>query len=102
MRHSVLLIGSFCLLYGFNHQIQNVIFKDFSISQKNLILLGGCVYIFTAIGTIGYKALYALQKGYRIYVLQAIGGILSSLIALMFQKCVRLLKRMESFSMRKT
>lgn len=79
----VLLVVSFCLLYCLNHNIQNIVFKDFSIARGDLVLLAGSMYIFTAIGSIGYKALYAFQKGYWIHILQAIGGVLSSIIALM-------------------
>jgi O-antigen/teichoic acid export membrane protein len=79
-----LLAVSLSLLFIFNSGIQRFIFKDFSIielfeNQKHLILISGCFYIFTAVGTIGYKALYAFQKGYWVHVFQGLGGILSAL-----------------------
>ncbi|HSW87229.1 MAG TPA: MATE family efflux transporter [Rhabdochlamydiaceae bacterium] len=79
----LLFIVFFGLLYFLNHHIQNWIFKDFTIEQTELIFFVGSIYIFTAVGSIGYKALYALQKGYWIHVLQAAGAILSSSIAMM-------------------
>lgn len=72
------LIIFILLLFGLGAQIESFIFSDFQLEsdQGKAFLIAGILYVITAIGSVGYRALYAFQKGYWVHILQAVASLL--------------------------
>lgn len=72
----VILIG---LAWIFSNTFESFFIKSNTSSEQNICLLVSVSLIFFSIGSVVYKAFYALQKGYIAHILQMIADMLGAI-----------------------